>query len=478
MSEQTPESRDLAQQRQQKALNVVRDVDGGTLRMREKSTTYLPKMEREEEKDYYDRLQRAVLYNALKRTVGGLTGMVMRHDPALKEDVPSAIVEHSENIDQAGRHLAVFARDHYRDATLDGHACIFVDMAAVEPGTARNLREEKAQLGRPYWIHIQKEQILRVRTMTVAGQVILTRFAYSECTTEDEGEYGQREVLRVREYRLVTARPTSAPKRKTEVEYVVHTKRKDGAGGKDEWSSTPPAIMSISRIPVATTYTGRTGYMVSEPPLLDLALENINHYQVRNDRQNVLRIASCPLPWFSGVDREEVVWGPNSALFLPRDATAGMLEPMGNALEESREELKEIERRMAVLGLSMMMSDTRSAETATSKRIDKSESDSQLSATARNLQDALELALQLHAEWLGLDSGGSVEVNRDFETLLLDPALLRELRELRGSGDLTVERLWEIMQRGNLLPDDFDAEKEKELLDGAGMPAPKLKEVA
>lgn len=478
MSEQKhkPDTRDAGQERQMQAVGICRDVYAGTLRIREKGSKYLPQMEREERKDYEKRLAVSRLYNAYRRSVGGLVGMVFSKDPQLADNLPDALKEHAENIDMAGRHLSVFARDHFTDAMIDGHSTIFVDMPSVEPGTVQTLADERALAGRPYWIGIRKEQILRVRTLNVAGRVVLSRFAYTETVQEDDGEFGQVSVQRVRDYQL------GVIEEQVRVVFRVWSKRKRQNG--EEWVEETPdnPVMSIDRIPVATTYTHRTAYMESEPPLLDLAIENIGHYQTASDRQNVLRIGSVPVLALTGVQKDDVEIGPNSALLLPQGATAEFVEINGASLAESREELKEIERRMAVLGLSMLMSETRDAETATSKRIDKSESDSQLSSGARALQDTLENAIAIHALWLGIELPGKsseerwVTVNREFESLPMDAQTVTALSNLVAMNQLPLEEMWSMLQRGNLLPDGFDAEKAKEMLDGGALPP--LREVA
>lgn len=471
---QTPDQRDAAQERQQEAVSIVRAVYEGTLRLRKEGRKYLPQMSREEDKDYAARLAVARLFNAYRRTIGGLVGLVMAKDPQLADNLPPQIAEHAENIDMAGRHLAVFARDHFTNALIDGHAAIMVDMPAVEPGDVQTLADERELLGRPYWVEIQKSQILRVRTLSIAGRLVLSRFAYRETVHEDDGEFGQKEVQRVRDYALQPTRDGWRPL------YRVWSKRKD-ASGKEEWTEEQIAnpVMSIARIPVATTYTHRTGYMESEPPLFDLAEENLNHYQTRSDRTNVLRIGSVPVLALIGVSSDDVTIGPNNALVLPAGGDAKFVEVAGPALQESREELREIERRMAVLGLSLLMGD-QTERTATETRIDKGDGDSQLSSAARGLQDALEDALGIHAEWLNLelptknDKERWVTINREFENLPIDAQMVMALSNVVAAGQLPLEDMYAAFKRGKILPDGFDPEKAREMLEGAGMAPPTL----
>lgn len=468
-----PDALGLAHQRQHDAVTICRDVYGGTLRMRERGEKYLPQFPKEKFEAYQARLRTSVLYNAFKRTVRGLVGMVFRKEPQLGEDVPAQLVEHAENIDLAGRNLAVFAQDAFTDAMVDGHVCIFVDMPAVDPDAVPTLAHERAMGLRPYWTTIPKSEVLRFSTQMVNGRAVLTEFVYRECAVERDGQYGEREVQRIRIYRLTGGR----------VEFQVFTKRKDESG-KESWTAEKQGTMSIDEIPVATAYTSRVRYLESEPPLLDLALENVLHYQTRSDRCNNLHIAATPIPVLIGAEVDEdgktQVVATNQAIQLPLGGDAKYLEPTGAALDHSQRELQDIEARMAALGLAMLQRETRAAETAEAKRIDKSASDSQLAAAAIALGDAIEEAFRLHAKWLKIgEGGGSVSVNDDFERQEITPQMVKELREMVGAGQLRLETMWDILERGELLPSTFDPEAERDGLGSADLdqlprPAPRL----
>jgi hypothetical protein len=166
------------------------------------------------------------------------------------------------------------------------------------------------------------------------------------------------------------------------------------------------------------------------------------------------------------------------AIKLPQGGDAKYLEPTGAALDSSRQELQDILQNMAALGLAMLQRDTRAAETAEAKRIDKSETDSRLAAAARGLQDAIEEALGIHALWIGEADGGSCDINRDFEQQPLDPQMLKVLSEMVGAGDLDLDTLWDIMKAGGVLPDTFDNEIVRAKLEGMGLRTPPVLEAA
>jgi hypothetical protein len=191
-----PSTRSKASERQMPDLTLVRDVKAGQRRLHEQSTAYLPRDNGEAQEAYDSRLSRSWFFNAFGKAVEGLVGFVFRKDPALGDDVPPVIVEHWENIDNAGTHGDVFCRELLQDVLAAGHAAILVDF----PKTDGNLSAgEEADLKiRPYWVPIQKENIYSWRSELVSGRRVLSQVVIRECTTEPDGEFGEKEVERYR----------------------------------------------------------------------------------------------------------------------------------------------------------------------------------------------------------------------------------------------------------------------------------------
>lgn len=476
MSEKGPSTPGLAHERQRPAVTVCRDVYGGTLHMRQRGPKYLPPFPKEEPEDYARRLNEAVLFNGFKRTVKGLVGLVFSKEITLNDDIPPQVAGYMENVDLEGRDLQEFAMEHFEDALIDGHSCIFVDLQEVPEGTVGSLAEERAAGLRPYWVEIRKDQILKVATVRVAGRRMVSLLRWIESVEVDDGRWGERTVMRVREYRLAAVTDPATGGRRLGVQWSVYEEDTD-ARGKKAWRLAKSGTLGpmMDEIPLAVTYTGRTGFLESEPPMLDLALENVKHWQKRSDKDNVEHVACVPIFVTKGVPEKDVKrfsLGPTVGINLEgKDADAKYVEITGAGLDAARESLKDVEHRMAILGLSMLMSESRAAETATSKRIDKSESDAQLVIAARNLELGLWEAQRLTAKWEGLDNGGTVEVNRDFERRLLDPQMVQALLAAVDSGRLSMETFWDALRRGEVLTEDFDEELEKGRLESGGLEA-------
>jgi hypothetical protein len=461
VSHSTPQDRDspdapsLSYLEQLGPVTMCRDAYGGTLAVRARGEVYLPRFPKEEDDAYRARLGTADFYNGFRSTVRGLTGMVFRKPVMLGEDVPEAIGGHWENIDLTGRHGDVFMRSVFRAKVKDGHTFMVIDWAG--PEGARTRGEENQ--ARPYWVHVTKEQAVRWRTEIRKGETVLTRFAYIESATEDDGEFGEQRIHRVREYRMV-----DGPR----VEYRSWTKEEDGG----EWQVEEAGRLlgpRMTRIPVVVDYADQTGTLESTPPLLDLALTNLRHYRIQSDRDNNMHVANVPIFVTTGMDEDPTVMsvGPAIGLSLPAGATAAYVETTGAALESTSKVLERTEQHMAALGLSNLVEKSRQSETAEARRMDKAEKDSNLAAMARGTEDAIEQCLEVHATWMGLPAGGTCEVNRDFGIEVLQPQMVAVLASQVGQ-TLSLDTFWDMLLQGNVLPENFDRELERGRLEAGG----------
>lgn len=472
MADASPATRSQLIADQVAKATIVRDVWEGTLRIREAGEAYLPKFEREQDHDHQRRVAEAVLDNAVAKSVGGLGGLVFRRDPTLV-DVPDEIEEDWANIDLQGREGVMFAHDVFREGWLDGLHAILVDYPVVEEGRFQTRAAELAAGLRPYWVQIPLHDILRVRWQVRDGQPVLTQFAWMSRSLEEVDEFKEEAVQRVHQMDLVEEGEEARVLRRS-WRSVTARHDEDSSGWLDRlrgadkqrtrWEIEDEGrVMAIDEIPVVPFYTGHLGFWRASPPLLDLALENILHYQVRSDRQNVLRIASVPVPVIAGGEAEgqSITVGPYEAIQVSENGSATYMEPQGNGLAESRNELEDIEARMASHVLGVLQRDKRAAETAESKRISKAAGDSQLGASARKLGGALIDAMRLHAKWRDLEAfEGQVEVNRDYDTNPMDAQLVNALSQVADRGQLTLETLLGALKRGEVLPEDLDVEEE------------------
>src|SRR5690606_22776302 len=122
----------------------------------------------------------------------------------------------------------------------------------------------------------------------------------------------------------------------------------------------------------------------SDPVLDDLVHLALRHYSLESDHCNGIHATLHDVFVTMGVNEEDIktfAMGASSGLALPGkpdDNKAEYVGAPGNGLEAGEKKLEVIERRMAVLGLSMLVRPERTDRTATEDENEKAEQDSDL----------------------------------------------------------------------------------------------------
>jgi hypothetical protein len=420
---------------------LIEDLMGGTYSMRKKHRRYLPQEPRELDESYDNRLARSVCPPYYQRLERMLAGMLTRK-PVRLEDTSDSITEQLFDVDMQGNDLNVWTYETARKLVRYGHVGTLVD--APTDG------------GRPYWCTYTPRQILGWRTELKDGQQALSMLRLSETVTVPDGEYGEKAVQQIR---LLT--PGG---------YQLHQKGDDG-----EFRITDEGTTSLSEIPFSVAYSNRVGYLESRPPLEDIAELNLKTYQVQSDLDNQLHISAVPMLAFFGFPSaaEEVSAGPGEAIAFPAEGKAEYIEPKGTSFDYQFKRLEQIAAQINELGLSAVLGQKLSAETAEAKRIDRSQGDSTMMVIAQNVQDMIDNCLQYHAQYLGqAAAAGSCFVNRDFIGARLEPQEIQSLLQLYTAGTITQETLLRQLSDGEVLGDDFNVDEELEATSNAGLDLP------
>jgi len=470
-------------------IEYVRDVGKGTPHMRSLGEKYLPREEAESDRAYKIRLSRALLVNFYGRALNSLVGLVFQEEPQLSADVPEVMAGREEvkaqpktdttpavaaqpeiegqleDCDLANTHWAVFAKELFKDALNDGHAFLLTEMPPALT-TGNNLAgtptraDELAANRRPYWVKYKADQALNWR---LDARGVLQQITFEECSLEPDGEYGETEVYR---YRVL--KPGS---------WELYRKVKDDKGGfaiiPDP--DTPDGETSLDKIPLSICYGRYIAPLVSKPSLLDLAVVNVAHYNESSDYHIYLHICSRPAWWARNRDKtgQNQVISPYTFIDVGTDGEVGVAETSGAALGAARTNLKDLEEYMGLLGLQMLNQQT-PEKTATEERGDQVRELSELATAAQSLHDCIESALGFWAEYLGLPSGGSVDLGVKSEQLIGDAAA-RVFLDSAGSifSRATVRKIL-AKAYAEFIPEDFDSEAEQERLASEQADAPDI----
>jgi len=426
---------------------LIEDLMGGTYAMRKRHRRYLPQEPREQDESYDNRLARSVVPPYYQRLERMLAGMLTRK-PVRLNDTSDNIREQLFDLDLQGNDLNVWTYETARKLVRYGHIGTLVD--APSDG------------GRPYWCTYTPRQILGWRTEAKDGQQQLTMLRLLESVIVPDGDYGEKAVQQVRVL--------------TPGAYELHQKQDNS-----EFKIVEEGNTSLNEIPFSVAYCNRVGYLESRPPLEDIAELNLKTYQIQSDLDNQLHISAVPMLAFFGFPSaaEEVSAGPGEAISFPENGRAEFIEPGGASFEYQFKRLEQLAGQINELGLSAVLGQKLSAETAEAKRINRSQGDSTMMVIAQHMQDSIDNCLRFHAEYLGTaESAGSCLVNRDFIGARLEPQEIQALLQLYTAGTITQETLLQQLSDGEVLGDDFDVEDELNatanggLNDNTGSPIP------
>jgi len=418
---------------------LIEHLLGGTYKIRKGHRKFLPQEPRELDESYDNRLQRSVLAPYYIRLERMLAGMLTRK-PVRLDDVSDQIREQLFDVDLQGNDLQTWLYNTSRLCIRYGHVGVLVDA----PKSGDN--------GRPYWISYTPRDVLGFRTELADGKQKLTQLRLFEKVVVPDGLYGEKQVEQVRVL--------------TPGAFEIFQKDQKG-----DFRVVDEGTTSLSEIPFSVAYSNRIGVLESFPPLADIAELNLQHYQVQSDLGNQLHISAVPMLALFGfpASAEEVSAGPGEAISLPEGASASYIEPAGNSYDAQFRRLDQIVQQINELGLAAVMGAKLSAETAESKRIDRSQGDSTMMVVAQQMQDLIDNCLRFHADYLQESQAGSSLVNRDFMGARLEPQEIQALLQLYTAGTVTQETLLLQLEAGEVLGDDFDVEAELEATQAGGL---------
>lgn len=403
---------------------MIDAVYGGTRKMREAGERFLPRFEAESVKDYNARLSQTVLFNQFKKACESIVGKVFKKPIVLQTDVPQEIIDWADNIDREGKSLNSFAQQFFLDAVKYGISHFMVDA----PRTQAMTREEQRRRGeRPYWVNIPAKEIIGWQDDIVNGHRILTQLRRKYTTKVAIDEWNTGTVERVIVYWLENYKnPASA-----EAYYRVFEKVKEETPSRDgtwmpaldENGEVIEGTLGIGYIPLVTLYTNKTGFMQAQPPLLDLAYKNIEHWQSSSDQRYILKWARFAILYLVGVEQDEgekILFGPTTPIVTPNpDAKIGFAEHSGTGINAGFQDLETLKEEMAYLSLDPMLRKTGNV-TATARALDEASSVSQLASWVQALKNAIDTGLSHMADRARLQTGGSININEDFTMSVAD----------------------------------------------------------
>lgn len=433
---------------------IVDALMGGTKAMRKAGTKFLPKWPKEEQDAYDSRLKASTLLPAYSETVQNMTGRVFAEPIVLGENVPDQIRTYADNIDRQGNNLQVWSQSLFSSGLSHGLCHVLVDYpqtAAPDGTTSVVTKADEIAAGvRPYAIIIRPEQVLGWKSESTGGEHVLSQFRFMESVEEadPDNEFVTKPVNQVRV--LEPGRWFTYRKAKAE-------------GGKEEWRLYQEGVTTLDKIPLATLYTKRTGFMTATPPLMELAHLNIKHWQSQSDQDNILHYVRVPILFGAGFDEEKQITVGGGTMIRNDNVEAKLnyVEHTGKAIDAGRLSLQDLLDDMRIAGAKLLHKEKQATKTAAQAEEEAAQEMSPLETMAGQLEDCLDQVLQLFAEWMKLPSGGNCQVNGNFDVDYAPETTLPLLKGMVDARYLSQETLFGEVQRRGVLNGDLKWDDEK-----------------
>lgn len=421
---------------------------GGTLEMRRQGEVYLPKWPNEDPEGYKERLRVATLLPAYEESIKQNIGRVFAEPTVLSQDTPESIITLAENIDMEGSRLDVWAQQFFGIAFEYGLAHALVDYPRTNTEEIRTKAEEQAVGARPYVTMLNPRQVIGWKSKVVKGKVVLTDLRVKEVIVVDGDDYGQTKVEQIRH--IMPGK-------------VEIYRRNTGNDGSASWTIHEQWETSRDDIPLVTLYTKRTGFMRGSPPLLNLALLNIKHWQSQSEQDNILHVARVPLLVVYGLEAgQELTVGSSTATQFGNREQQGMeyVEHTGSAIDSGKTSLDDLENQMRQAGAKLLRAENTSTKSVDQTNEEHMQENSPLYTMASSLEDALDNILQIMAEWIGESDGGNVDVRTelDISSQTFDSTAALAVQSLQQGGNIRQVDAVRVLQALKFIDPDADTD--------------------
>lgn len=431
--------------------NFIDDLTLGSIGIKAKNDTYLPREQSEKEQSYKARLSRATYFDSFNPTINGLVGLIFKNPIIYSDDIPSQLNATIENADMQGNHLDIIIENFFKKALQKGLSFCLVDMPKGEPTS----KADEINMGiRPYLTLIEPSNITSWKTEIINGQLVLSQVKIRESVEIDDpnNKFATKLVTR---YRILERGS-----------YQVWEEN-DGADSLIEEGNT-----KLNFIPLVALNLNEQGFFDAIPPFYDLGDMNIAHYQIFADSRHASHTASVPFYFGSGIASEDVkdlVISPNTFFATHNEgASIDIVDYKGEGVAVNATLLDRIENRMREIGLSVITQDGN--VTATEVSISSTQSQSKLNSYVRALEDSVELILLFAAKMYGQNSGGSISIDADILSQPLTAQDVIALNNMVTSGNMSLDTMYKMIASGSFrLEGDFDIDAEKELISSQGL---------
>jgi len=446
----------------QEYWSLLRDSMLGEIAIKDKGTAYLPQMQAQNSEEYYAFKQRAYYYSMTQRTSNGLVGTIFRRDPKVK-DLPPQFKKSIKNISKDNTSLNTFIRDTANQIFDVGRVGVLLDM-------------DKDGSGTPFFVNYIAENIIDWSVIERNGRYILKEVLLREIEEDRDSQAFQLRTTSLR-YKAVY-RKLSLDDDGVYRQYIYRTKFFNYSLVTDE----EPEVVEPKRLGVPFNFipfvffgTLSNNPQVEKPPLLDIALMNISHYQSVAQLEHGRFNTALPVYYTHVKSASEkggdYVIGPNVVWEVETERSPGIIEYNGQGLIFLERALEEKEANISAMGGRMLGTKTTAvAESDNLVKLKEKNEISLLLNVVTVLNDGFTQLLLWWMYWQNEDIDEletKVELSRDFLFKEIDAREFRAFTMMYQEGIIPIDTMFEILQKTDIIAEEMTIEDFKTMLESA-----------
>lgn len=359
-----------------------------------------------------------------------------------------------DNVDGRGNSLYQFCSNSFDDLLKTGFGGILLDMPPAKEGMTVYDAEKEGI--RPYLTYYLAEEIINKIFDNSNGITKLKLIVLREKVNVYRDEFT---LLNRERYRVLAINNDGYYEQR--IWTPVYNEKDEITDIKVE---TVPVFVNgqqITYIPFVLLPTD----IAEKPPLYDLAMMNIHHYQVMADYYNGLHKVTMPTGYITGYtpktdedgDDDEIILGDD--VFITEenpDARFGVLSYAGEGMEHTKDGIDKIENLIAGIFMKSIAPDKKTSETAESAYVHRSGENARLATFARNVSEKLSQIVQWYEEWNNYEGAVEIHLNYDYETMALDPNIINSIANISGQGKFPLYCVFYILKQQELIDPDMN----------------------
>lgn len=449
-----PSTPSIAHERLASDWAMIRAILAGAKSVKAAGETYLPKFPAESDAEYKRRKESAPWRPEFEDCIRSISSKPFTNEVVLAGEPTEDMKAIADDVDGRGNNLHVFARDMFEGGVSLGAHGILVDFPTMQAGATK--ADEKAAGARPYWVSVDADEIISLRTERRGAREIVSHLRLRETATVINGfEEKTEDKIRVIEPGL----------------WQVWHKVK-AADGQEQWAIEAEGVLTLDEVPFVFFATAeRVGAQYVRPPMLDLATMQIELYRQGSTKEQAFTMLGAPMLSANGMaapaDGSAVETGPNRILYAPGaegiTTSWDILASPPGSLKELRDDCNATSEDMRRLGMQPMLPKTGNV-TATASGVEAAKAHSAVGTWANALKDALEQAFLLTAAWMKSSEQVDVTVHTDFSVGLYGAEEVKALIDMRDKGMISEETFFDEMSRRGMFGPSFDKDEERDRL--------------